>query len=82
MDYHDYVPFQGPAKLATEADKIRDDNGYTNPYLHRRVDSKEPSKESGELKPRTYKFTRQGYNQLQVMTKYNHDENSVESEIP
>lgn len=82
MTEHSYNVFQGAGKLASEEDKIRDANGYTNPNLHRRVDAKQPEPESKEVKPRTYMFNRQGLNQLQVTKKYFNDEDGQESEIP
>lgn len=82
MDEHVISNFQGLGRLANDEDKKRDAQGYTNPNLHRRVDVHAPSPESKEIKPRTYKFIRQGVYQLQLMESHYHDEDSNESEIP
>lgn len=74
--------FQGKGVLATEEDIERDNVGYTNPNLHRRVDASNPEPESFEMKPRTYKFMRQGLNQLQLTEIYYQDDDSNEREIP
>lgn len=82
MDEHAISNFQGPGRLASEEDIARDTLGYTNPNLHRRVDASAPSPESKEVKPRSYKFVRQGVYQMQLMETHYQDDDSDESEIP
>lgn len=72
----------GKGVLVSEDDLNRDNIGYTNPNLHRRVDPVSPSPESGEVKPRNYKFMRQGVYQTQYMETHYHDDSINESEIP
>lgn len=54
-----------------QADQDRDDLGFTNPNLHRRIDSKMPPYGSGETVPRKYKLQIQNlnsYRTTQVVT--------------
>lgn len=74
--------YQGKGVLASEEDKIRDVNGFTNPNLHRRVELHAPDPLSKELKPRTYKFNRHSVYESQLMEQHYHDEENNESEIP
>ena len=50
MPYENLVMGQGPAKLASDEDLERDEVGFTNPNLHRRID---PHAEEGEYLPQT-----------------------------
>lgn len=78
-----YKPIgQGPAKKATNEDKIRDENGFTNPNLHRRANPKEPTALSGEVSPRDYEFSIANVNTFLTTQINTHDEDSEDSEIP
>lgn len=71
---------QGPAKLATEADLINDETGYTNPNLHRRIDPQE--RPLPELLKREYELGIYNVNSYRTTTTNYHDEDSSVSEIP
>lgn len=73
---------QGPAKLASEEDLQRDENGYTNPNLHRRSEPEDPPTGDSEVLPREYKFSIHDVNGFQTTIKTVHDEESTTSEIP
>ena len=58
-------------------EKTRDDNGFTNPNLHRRVMSKdEATKGSGEAEGREYMLTIQGVHSYRTIVKNVHSETS------
>lgn len=86
-DTHTYpVIGQGPAKKASDKDLARDELGYTNPNLHRRVDPQEPKKADNplnqEVAPRDYQLDIQNVHSYRT-TKINvHDEESTDCEIP
>lgn len=82
MSEYAIANYQGPAKLAAEEDLRKDNTGFTNPNLHRRVNPTQPSASSKEVKPREYKFMRQSVYQLQTTEKFYHDDDSDESETP
>lgn len=77
---------QGPARPADADDLIRDSNGYTHPYLHRRVDPNDPVAAPDlldqEVMPRDYMFSIQKYNSYRTTTINTHDEESEICEIP
>lgn len=77
---------QTPAKPADREALIKDQNGYTHPNLHRRIDPQEPPKESDELLPRDYSIGIYGLNSYRTTTFNYHDDASYEasddSEIP
>lgn len=79
MPYDMPVMGQGNMKQLTPEDQIRDDNGFTNPNLHRRI---HPHQYEGELDAREYNLAIQGVNSYRT-TKYPiHDEDSITSDIP
>lgn len=73
---------QGVAKLADAAATSLDDHGMTNPNLHRHVDAKTPSPESGEVAPRKYQFAIQNVNSYRTTRIITHDEESETDEVP
>ena len=73
---------QGSAKLANDEDLQRDNIGFTNPNLHRRVDPQPPESDSDEVAPRDYMFAIQSTDSYRTTEIITHDEESVTSEIP
>lgn len=82
---------QGPATLADNDAINKDKLGFTHPNLHRRIESDRPihsylDAESGleisEIKPRDYQIGVYGTDSYRTTTKYVHDEESTEVEIP
>lgn len=81
---------EGPAELATPEDIERDDLGFTNPNLHRRVDPKPEGRllgEDVEYTNREYKFTIGHLNSYRTTTINTHNEaadkiTDVNVEIP
>ena len=70
---------QGPAQPATTEDLARDEVGFTNPNLHRRVDPQLTDfNYSAEFKPRSYQFQIQGYNSYRTTSIHTHDEDATE----
>lgn len=73
----------GTAVPASEEDLQRDEHGFTNPNLHRRVDPQQPAPDSGEVAPRSYMLgVYDGLHSYRTETIYTHDEESTTSEIP
>lgn len=80
MPYENLVMGQGPAKLASDEDLERDEVGFTNPNLHRRIDS---HAEEGEYLPREYKVGIYGTESYRLTESFLRDENdNTEDEIP
>lgn len=73
---------RGIAKPASDWDKQQDAHGLTNPNLHRRVDSKQPPEDSGEVLPRDYKFAIMGHDSFRRTANFIQDENSDVVEVP
>ena len=72
----------GVAKELSEDDKIRDDVGFTNPNLHRRVDPQTPS-DPRETAPRSYTIgVYDGIHSFRTTEVFYHDEESTTCEIP
>lgn len=70
---------QGPAELASPEDIARDELGFTNPNLHRRVDPKLTDfNYPEEFKPREYKLAIQKFNSYRTTTINTHDEDATE----
>ena len=67
-------------------EKRRDNIGFTNPNLHRRVDPQDPEVADNplnqEIEPRTYNLQIQGVHSYRTTELHVHDENSIDSEIP
>lgn len=63
------------ARPATEEDIDRDNYGYTDPNLHRRVDPQEHDIDvSGECAPRDYQLNILGVDSYRTTTTYHHDD--------
>lgn len=73
---------QGPARPADAEDIQRDDNGFTNPNLHRRINPQEPAPDSGEVAPRGYELGIYSTDSYRTVFINTHDEESETSEIP
>ena len=71
----------GVAKELSEDDKIRDDVGFTNPNLHRRIAETSPVN-SFELSPREHLLSVYGDESYHTVNIITHDEDSNDSEIP
>lgn len=67
---------QGPAKLASEEELKKDEVGFTNPNLHRRIDPAE--RDLPETEPREYKLTIQSVNSYRTTQIITHDEDNTE----
>lgn len=77
-----YQPIgQGPAKQATDEDLQRDETGFTNPNLHRRIDPKDPV-DSDEVAKRNYDLSISNVDSYLTIQVNTHDEDSEDSEIP
>lgn len=66
---------QGPAKIADSNDLIRDAEGYTNPNLHRRINTS--NEDDISVHVGIY-----GVNSYRTVEYEVHDEESTTSEIP
>lgn len=66
---------QGPAKIANEQDLARDDMGYTNPNLHRRINTSQ----SDNISVTVGIYGVDSYRTIEYKV---HDEESTTSEIP
>lgn len=77
---------QGPAVPADEYDKMRDDLGFTNPNLHRRIEPQDPPKADDplnqEVQPRDYSLNLQNVHSYRTTTINVHDEDSIYDETP
>lgn len=77
---------QGPAVPASEDDLARDELGFTNPNLHRRVDPQEPpiaeDARDQEVAPRGYQLNIQGVRSYRTTQINVHDEESIYNETP
>lgn len=77
---------QGPAKLVSAADLERDELGFTNPNLHRRVDPQDPlaadDERNQEVAPRGYQLNVQNVHSYRTTTINVHDEDSIYAERP
>lgn len=67
---------QGPAKLASAEDVEKDELGFTNPNLHRRIDPVE--RDLPETESRKYKLTIQSVNSYRTTQITTHDEDNTE----
>lgn len=71
---------QGVAQVASEEDIRKDEQGFTYPNLHRRV---EPSRGEGEVADRKYTIgVYDGLHSTVTVEKFTHDEESTTCEIP
>lgn len=73
----------GVAVPADDEALEKDQIGFTNPNLHRRIDPQIPTATSGEVAPREYIIgVYDGLNSYRTETIHYHDEESTTSEIP
>lgn len=71
---------QGNATPLDEEDISRDDIGFTNPNLHRRID---PHQLEGEYAPRDYNLSINNVNSYRMTENFLRDSNdNTEDEIP
>lgn len=77
---------QGPARLANAAELARDELGFTNPNLHRRIDPQDPpaadDDRNQEVAPRDYDLKIQNVHSYRTTTINVHDEESIDNETP
>lgn len=75
---------QGPAKVVNnDTDEMKKDEfGYTNPNLHRRVDESFDHIPANESSPRNYELGIYNVNSYRTVTMHKHDEESETSETP
>lgn len=74
---------QGTATLLTEEDQARDDLGFTNPNLHRRIDPQGPPEDSEEKLPRDYILAvKSVYSYRQTTINYHDEDDDSRSEVP
>ena len=77
---------EGNATLANENDLERDELGFTNKNLHRRVDPQEPVEAENplnqEIEPRRYILSIHGFNSYRTTELVVHDEEQTDLEIP
>ena len=62
-------------------ESVRDDQGFTSPNLHRRIDS-QPTSGDYELAPRQYYIAVQNTHSISTIDIILHEEDSVTSEFP
>lgn len=69
-------------KPLTPQEQVKDEIGYTNLNLHRRIDPQQPE-DPREALPRSYSMgVYDGINSYRTTTIYYHDEESTTCEIP
>lgn len=73
---------QGPWHKALQEDLERDEVGYTNPNLHRRVDPQDPPEGSHKYKPNDYEIGIYSVNSYRTTESHYHDEDTEDCEIP
>lgn len=73
---------QGPWKEASTEDIEKDEIGFTNPNLHRRVDSETPAEGSGKYRPDDYEVGIYSVNSYRLTESYYHSEDAEDNEIP
>ena len=76
-----YPMGQGNAELADSEALAKDTRGFTNPNLHRRVETN-PDIIEGEVSQRVYNLYMTGLYSYRTTKKTYHDEESTTSEIP
>ena len=64
----------------TDEELIRDENGFTNPNLHRRIDAQ--MRESPEVRERSYHIKIEGLESIRTTEIFTHDEESTDDDIP
>lgn len=73
-----------PMTVLTDDDQIRDDGGFTNPNLHRRVDTSFIYDDDAhkEVLPRDHLIGVINTDSCRTTTYFTHDEESTTSEVP
>lgn len=71
----------GPAVPANAEQIAKNEHGFTNPDLHRKIETNGTQGE-GEVAPRQYGLTISGTHSYQTTKYVTHDEESTASEIP
>ena len=79
MSYELPTTGQGNMKPLSPEDQERDDIGFTNPNLHRRI---EHNVNEGEVGPRNYNLAIQTIYSYRTTEYATHDEDGVSSDIP
>lgn len=75
------LPNEGTARPANEEELAKDELGFTNPNLHRRIDPQQPT-DPEEVLPRGYMFAIENGTSYRTTIINTHDEDSETSEIP
>lgn len=82
FDIDDYKTAHGTMKPLTPEEEAKDQLGFTNPNLHRRIDPQTPA-DPKEVRPREYTIgVYDGINSYRTTQIFYHDEESTTSEIP
>lgn len=71
---------QGPAVLADETALQKDEQGFTHPNLHRRVDI--TTAVAPEVANREYDLAIRGVSSYRTTTSFTHDEEATTTEMP
>lgn len=79
MSYERPIMGHGNMKPLSDEDEIRDNNGFTHPNLHRRIDASQPE---GEIKPRDYSLFVNGVNSYRLTESYIYEDEDNPNEIP
>lgn len=79
MAYDRPTMASGNMKPLSDEDQARDDLGFTNPNLHRRID---PSQPEGEYAPRDYSLFVNGTNSYRLTESYDYEDEENPDEIP
>ena len=79
MPYERPIMGQGNMKPLSDEDQIRDDNGFTHPNLHRRID---PSQPEGEHQPRDYSLFINNVNSYRLTESFEFEDDVNPDEIP
>lgn len=78
--YFEEIGTHGYLTPLTEGEVAKDNVGFTNPNLHRRITPTD--RDLPEVKRREYKVRIQGLNSIRTTISSIHDEESNTSEIP
>lgn len=81
MQYKDLWVSRQEASKASDNELEKDELGFTNPNLHRRINN-DGDIIPPELKPRQYNLSIYGYNSYRGIDITLHDEDSTDVEIP
>ena len=70
----------GVAKPVTDEERAKDNIGFTDPNLHRRIDPSHPEEETADRKYTLGIYD--GIHSYRTVEKFHHDEESTTCEIP